>query len=265
MKMTTKRIYCISTFVFALSFLLTNCQSNKKDESLSLKGITPVVIAKKGNEVFQYWEFANKPLTWMVNTAQVAELDSYKDSLETILGKNSFQSAVQKEAANNNPIDTMHSENGDLINARLVHSGSVGIIRPMNSLEAQLLNYQLARYPLLSHPTEFHGFILLHDSLNLIRVYFAASDQPWPPKPTVILESIKNDLKLGWNLKYHMHNHYEPKTNSYVGILAPSMADAQFFAFLSEDFSLGNALITNGFYTVEINRNEFSKFKAHHN
>lgn len=157
----------------------------------------------------------------------------------------------------------LNTKNGDSINAQLVHSKTLGKIRPINFLEAQLLDYQLNRYPLLSHPTEFHGFILLHDSLNLVRVYFASSDQPWPPKPKVILESIKNDLKHGWTLKYHLHNHYEPKSNNYLGILAPSMTDAQYYLFLSEEYNLGHALITNGFHTVEIQGGEFPKLKLH--
>jgi len=249
------------TLVFAITYLLTNCQNNKTEQLFSLKELAPVVLETKGKEIFQYWQLENKSLLWATDLGQVTALKSYRDSLEIVLGKESFDRAVKKEASQSNTADTLPSENGDLINARLVHSGRVGKIRAVNFLEAQLLNYQLSRYPLLSHPTEFHGFILTNDSLNQVRVYFAASDQPWPPKPTVILESIKMDLKQGWNLKYHLHNHYEPKINNYVGILAPSLADAQFFGFLSEDFNLGNALITNGFNSVEIARKEFAKFK----
>ena len=91
------------------------------------------------------------------------------------------------------------------------------------------------------------------------RVYFAASDQPWPPKPGVILEAVKKDLKQGWTFKYHLHNHYEPISNHYLGILAPSMTDAQYYMFLSEEYKLEESLITNGFHTVEIKRNEFHK------
>jgi len=221
-----------------------------------------VVMEQKGNEIFQYWEFENEPLIWGMNIGEVPALKSYRDSLERVLGKNGFEAAVQKEASQNDSQDIPDSGNGDRINARLVHSGRVGTIRSMNLLEAELLNYQLSRYPLLSHPTEFHAFILFHDSLHHVRVYFAASDQPWPPKPAVILESIKKDLKQSWKLRYHMHNHYEPKSNNYVGILAPSVADAQYFAFLSEDFNLDKALITNGFYTVEIESREFPKFRT---
>ena len=44
-----------------------------------------------------------------------------------------------------------------------------------------------------------------------------------------------------------------------MGILAPSMTDAQYYMFLSEEYKLEESLITNGFHTVEIKRNEFHK------
>ena len=263
--MKQKIIYNISILVFAITFLHTSCRNNKTVQTFSLKDLEPVVMEYKGKEVFQYWEFENKPFLWGTALGQAIALKSYKDSLELELEPEKFRQVVEKEASQNNSLDTQDSENGDLINAQLVHSGNVGKIRTINFLEAELLNYQLIRYPLLSHPTEFHGFILLHDSLNHVRVYFAASDQPWPPKPKVILESIKKDLKQGWKLKYHLHNHYEPKSRNYIGILAPSLADAQYYKFLSEDFDLENAIITNGIHTVEIESKEFSKFMAHGN
>lgn len=87
---------------------------------------------------------------------------------------------------------------GDAFIVQLVRSAKAGRVRPINELEAQLLEYQLDRYPLLSHPTEFHGFMLIHDSIGKVRCYFGASDQPWPPKPNVILDAIENDLYNGF-------------------------------------------------------------------
>jgi hypothetical protein len=261
--MSIKKFQGIATLVFTLGCLFLGYLINKSNQTFSLRDVSPVVLGTKGNEVFQYWEFEDKPLYWEVDPKAGIALKSYRDSLELVLGKDIFKTAVQKEA-NQSKDDTLpDSVNGDRMNAHLVHSGRIGKIRSLNLLEAELLSYQLDRYPLLSHPTEFHGFILTNDSLKHLRVYFAASDQPWPPKPSVIIESIKTDLKQGWKLSYHLHNHYEPKANNYVGILAPSMADAQFFRFLNEDFGLTKALVTNGFHTVEIESRDFSKLKAH--
>lgn len=251
-------------FLLVIIFI-TSCRNNRNEQEIYLKTPIPFVMEKKGAEIFQYWEFNNNPFLWDTNFVQPPSLRLYEDSLNNILGKDTFMLAVQKLALQDPSFKSVSTQNGDSINAQLIHSKSLGKIRPINYLEAQLLNYQLNRYPLLSHPTEFHGFILLHDSLNMVRVYFAASDQPWPPKPSIILEAVKNDLKMGWTFKYHLHNHYEPKENNYLGILAPSTSDAQYFSFLSEEYHLKEALITNGFHTVEIQSEEFGKLRSPEN
>ena len=258
--MNLKTSYWPGFLLFCIYFLL-GCNTNNKQPDLALKTLPPIVIEKKGAEIFQYWEFRNDPLLWNSYNLSPTNLQSYKDSLENLLGKDTFMQTIQRVAFQDISYHVIKTTNGDSINAQLVHSNTLGEIRTINYLEAQLLDYELSRYPLLSHPTEFHGFILIHDSLKLVRVYFAASDQPWPPKPNVILEAVKKDLKQGWTFKYHLHNHYE-KAHQFVGILAPSMADAQYYGFLSEKYSLKNALITNGFHTVEIKSSEFPKFKA---
>jgi hypothetical protein len=257
-----KKIYLIGLF-FLVLICITSC--GIKEQHISLNTLPPFILKESGAEIFQYWEFKNNPLLWDTNFIQLPNLKLYKDSLISLLGNEIFKFHVQKLALQDIFFKSVNTQNGDSINAQLIHSKILGKIRPINYLEAQLLDYQMNRYPLLSHPTEFHGFILLHDSLNIVRVYFASSDQPWPPKPTIILESLKNDLKMGWTFKYHLHNHYEPKSNNYLGILAPSTSDAQYFSFLSEEYNLKQAIITNGFHTVEVQSEEFQKLKSPEN
>lgn len=247
-----------------LSIFMMSCHSIK-EQHIILKTLPPVMLEKNGIEIFQFWEFTNDPYLWDTNFVQPTSLKLYKNSVSNVLGKDAFRLKILELAFQDTSYKPMNTKNGDSINAQLIHSKILGIIRPINYLEAQLLDYQISRYPLLSHPTEFHGFILFHDSLKLVRVYFAASDQPWPPKPNVILEAVKNDLKMGWTFKYHLHNHYESKVNDYLGILAPSISDAQYYLFLSEEYSLNQAIITNGFHTVEIQREEFKKLKSPEN
>lgn len=256
-----RRTKSLSGALLLIITIAIGCNDNRDGQRISLKTLPPVVMMKNGAEIFQYWEFKNDPSLWDTSFAQPPSLLLYKDSLITLLGKDTFNLTVQKLAFQSVSFKTSNTDNGDAINAELIHAKTIGKIRPINYLEAQLVDYQISRYPLLSHPTEFHGLILLHDSLNLVRVYFAASDQPWPPKPAVILEAVKNDLKQGWTFKYHLHNHYEPKSNHYVGILAPSMTDAQFHMFLAEDYNLEKSLVTNGLHTVEIDRSDFQKLK----
>ncbi|MEN2283111.1 hypothetical protein AAGF08_13290 [Algoriphagus sp. SE2] len=60
-----------------------------------------------------------------------------------------------------------------------------------------------------------------------------------------------------------MHNHYEPASNGYLGILAPSMADAQYYKMLADNYQVEQALITNGMHTVVINAKDFGRFESH--
>ncbi|MBK9249767.1 MAG: hypothetical protein IPM69_17085 [Ignavibacteria bacterium] len=243
--------------------LLTGCISSGIKQTVSLQTITPVILKKNGNEIFHYWQLPNKPSLWGTKLGTVPELELFRDSLKNILGNERFTEMLHRQSSQDVPEDTAAAHNGDAYNSNRIHTGKSGTIRAINFLEAALLNYQLSRYPFLSHPTEFHGFIVFNQSKDSVRVYFAASDQPWPPKATILLQSIADDIQHGWKLAYHLHNHYEPKAKNYLGILAPSMADAQFYTFLQAEYGLRKALITNGFHTVEIDSSEFLKFKAH--
>lgn len=260
-KMKNKRYWIELTFLVLI--FMTSCVS--KNQPIALKTLPPFILKESGTEIFQYWEFNDYSSLWDTNFIQPPNLKLYKDSLNSLLGNDTLKFTIHKLALQDLAFKSVNTQNGDTINAQLIHSKILGKIRNINYLEAQLLDYQMSRYPLLSHPTEFHGFILLHDSLNTVRVYFAASDQPWPPKPNIILEAVKNELQMGWTFKYHLHNHYEPKSNNYLGILAPSTSDAQYFSFLAEEYNLNKAIITNGFHTVEIEREEFQKLKLPEN
>ncbi len=254
------KLHFLCLIIFILSW---GCKSSNP-ASFSLIKLDPTVLAENGTEVFQYWELDNDKTLWKFDPGEVQAIGVYRDSLKMVLGQERYEHAILKEASQNLKTDKqIEPENGDMINAQLVHSGSLGKIRAINLLEAQLLNYQLSKYPLLSHPTEFHGFIAEQDSLNRIRVYFAASDQPWPPKPNIIISELQKEMLNGWKLKYHLHNHYESSLKNYVGIMAPSLADAQYYKWLYEKFKIEKALITNGFNTVEIESEEFAEFISH--
>ncbi len=169
---------------------------------------------------------------------EVKELYTYRDSLKLKLGVENYEATIQKESTQSLSKSLIGAaQNGDRINAMLVHTGSVGEIRKINFLESQILNYQIKRFPLLGHPTKFHAFIALNEGLGQIRIYFASSDTQWPPKPKILIEELQKEIRQGWKLKYNLHNHYELESNNYLGILAPSLADAQYFKMLSERFN----------------------------
>lgn len=245
-----------------LIVLIQGCKDTKEPEINSIESEKKVIINEEGNEEFFFWELKDEKDLWEFDLGEVEALKQYQDSLKLALGSQNFESAVKKESAHDlkkSLID--EEENGDKINALLIHTGSIGEIRKINYLESQILNYQINRFPMFSHPTEFHGFIT--EKEGRIRVYFGASDTEWPPHPTILLTELEKEIKNGWKLIGHLHNHYCKKNENYVGILAPSLADAQYYKMLKERFELTEAMITNGFHTVAIESKDFEKFESH--
>ena len=247
-----------------LAVLFIGCASNNFIKQTSFLSLEKVILKEEGPEQFLYWEIENAKSLWATELGSVAALVAYQDSLSRALGPDQFKQAVAKEETQALPKTIIATaENGDRKNALLVHSGSLGKIRKINFLEAQVLNYQMERYPMFSQPTEFHGFIATHEEQQKLRVYFGASDTEWPPHPDALIEQLEKDRKQGWTLTYHLHNHYCKQDKDYIGILAPSLADAQYFKMLAERFQVKKTLITNGFHTVELEPREFYKFAAH--
>lgn len=250
--------------IILLLLMIIGCGEVTPPTIQSIDKEKKVVLKKEYPEEYSYWEFDDKPGFWGLETGSVKAIKEYKDSVKQALGNQTYQQAIKKETETNLDKALIEKEeNGDRINALLVHSGSVGKIRKINYLEAQLLNYQLTKFPLFSKPTEFIAFIARNEDLGKIRVYFCSSDTEWPPKPHLLIEELKKEMKQGWTLISNVHNHYCKEEKNYIGILAPSLADAQYFKWLKKDFHLPEALITNGFHTVVIDSSDFATFESH--
>jgi len=246
-----------------LILFFQGCNFIKSNENKSIEGLEKVMLFNDGSTEFYYFELENKDELWESELGEITALEKYKDSLKLQLGNKKYEEAIKKESQQTLGAHLLERAlDGDSINALLVHTRSIGIIRNINFIESYILNYQIGRFPMLSRPTEFHGFILKNEETEIIRVYFGASNTEWPPHPTIILNEL-DKLSNDWKLIYHLHNHYCKKENDYVGILAPSLADAQYYKMLKERFSLEKALITNGFHTVEIDKEDFEKFESH--
>lgn len=246
-----------------LTILFIRCDTDTSVENLLMKDVKKIILSKEGTTEFFYFELKDRPEIWTSNPGNILAIQSYRDSVLLQLGNSKYEQTVLRESIQN--LKSKHLKtaiNGDSINALLVHTGKIGTIRDMNFLESYLLNYQISRFPLFSKPTEFHGFILRNEKNGIIRVYFGASDTEWPPQPRIILKDL-SELDKNWKLIYHLHNHYCKEDGDYIGILAPSLADAQYFKMLKEQFNLEKAIITNGFHTVEIDSSDFEKFESH--
>lgn len=257
--MNRNKIFRIDYYLIIVTIILSFTKIYAND-SIDLQKLKPNILSSQKNEIFLFWEFKQDISIWSKYSTPLTALEMYKDSLRLKLGDTKLNSIVEKQATQNEIYKAFPST-GDDYNFAIIHCGNVGRINPINNIEAQILNYQISRFPLLSVPTEFHAFILINETTNNIRIYFAADDKPFPPKPNIILDEIEKDLKIGWKLKCHLHNHYEPKSNNYIGIMAPSTADAEYYSFLKEDFGLENALITNGFNTLILHNSDFQYFR----
>lgn len=248
--------YCI----FISISLIMGCKNLKTDNKISLLEYPPKILSIDGNELFQYWEIENSEYLKASDLGNIKYLQAYRDSISKSIGDSLVQKMISKERQQLKPV-------GDIIdslnNYDRIHNGYVGKIREINFLEAQILNYQASRFPMFSQPTEFHAFIMSNDSLKKLRIYFGASDQPWPPKPKPIISHVESSLNEGWYLKYHLHNHYEAESDNFIGVMAPSLADAHYFKVLKTRFNLECAMITNGFSTLVLNENDFQKLNSH--
>jgi len=254
----------LTPILLTLLIGVTGCVASGLDRKFNIYEQSKTPLGIEGLAEFFYWEFDENELLWGLEIGELSGIKGFRDSLNLRLGQSRFEKVINKESTQSLDEELLLTAiNGDRRNALMIHTGKIGHIRPINLLEAQILNYQLVKYPLISHPTEFHGFIAFNEIQNKYRVYFGASDQPWPPRPDLLLQQLTSDIKNGWQLKYHLHNHYEPESKDFLGILAPSMSDAQYFKMLSEEFDLEKALITNGFHTVEIRSEDFAKLESY--
>ena len=244
---------------------ITACGQTEQAPSLPNLLDTPVIILEKnGPEIFQTWEFRDQAYWGNASTGNAPFLEDYRLALSDTLGAETLAAEVERRSRQDIPFPTeTDSLDGDQLNAAYVQSGQLGEVRPINLLEAQLLNYQASRFPLFDKPTEFHAFILAGNKPKRLRVYYAASDTPWPPKATPLMEHIRQDLANGWLLQHHLHNHYNEEKDKYVGTLAPSLADAHYYKMLRDEYGVVSTLITNGFHTVEIQKEDFDFFQSH--
>lgn len=257
----------LPSLIIALLFIVHSCSvpssGHHQQKKLSFDELDPKILEINGKEVFQFWEFDDHTKWWKFDVGKIESIILYQDSIKALL-QSDFQSTLDKERFQNAQVAKIaKDEDRDKMNLDLVQKSLLGTIREMSYLEAQLLNYQLSQYPLLSHPTEFHAFIAKHEGNNLIRVYFAASDQGFPPQPRIIISELEKEVKNGWILHAHLHNHYGDKKSGYFGKMAPSLADAQYYKMLRDKFDIEEALITNGFSTVVIPAANFDRFESH--
>jgi hypothetical protein len=144
-------------------------------------------------------------------------------------------------------------------NGELVRSGRVGRIAPPTCIERLLFARHAARFPMLTHPTEFGAFVVRGQ--GRVKVYFTSLDRVGGKLRSAITALVAADVASGLVLMGHLHNHpflfdrvpgdrmwTTPATVADVaGGLAPSLTDVQLYRSFRAELNLEEAWLTNGF------------------
>lgn len=227
--------------------------------------VAPVVLRQAADTVEQSWTFEAGQLPERVTLSDLPALSSFLDTVRVRVGALDARALLERQIAYYAARPDSDSQ-GEAANGRIVLGGSAGRLRPVDCLEALLVDYQAARFPMASHPTEFHAVVMERSDAGRrrVRVYFAASGAPWPPKASLLFERAAADRAAGWRAVAHLHNHpFELASGGDIdGANAPSLTDVQFWRYLRESLGIESARVTNGFATFEAPAAAFDRLHA---
>lgn len=139
-------------------------------------------------------------------------------------------------------------------------SSKVGKIRPINCLEAYLMDAHLSQ---LSGKSEFQAYILSHSIEKNFLVIVNSIEKNYVEEDLRSRKALYNYLKKGWRLYLHLHNHPFSFNNPYgdiAGTLVPSWPDISMYRELYRRYGLKTAIVTNGFHSLELSSEEFNSF-----
>jgi predicted small lipoprotein YifL len=166
----------------------------------------------------------------------------------------------------------------EVANMEVVLAGRAGQIAPVNCLESWLLARQSARHPMLEWPTELGAFVLRKQDAGgqRLRVYFSSGNRVGGRISQEVLARIDEDLKQGWVVLAHLHNHpfmfdrkpgdrtwaTEETQDDIGGGVSPSTTDVWFYRSNHAHTGLRGAWVTNGFHTLHLTAAELPLLQA---
>jgi hypothetical protein len=216
----------------------------------------PTVLRREGNSVLQVWELPAAAV-WFGNTVPDAPgYLAYRAAIRQAGGDRARPVADPPQPKDDADRELWRREDH---NAALMYAAG-GEVRPIRCLEAALFALQDARYSELTRPTEFIAHILRRD--DRLKLYFAASDQMFPPKQFYGLEKVSADVTAGWEYWVVLHNHTVRTLDGKpaLGVPAPSTSDVQLFKGLVGDLGLREVWVTNGMYTGIVRSENLGQF-----
>jgi hypothetical protein len=227
--------------------------------------VATVVLRQAADTVYQSWTFQAGELPAEPALARLPALSAFLDTVRARVGPLDARAQLARQIAYYAARPDSDSQ-GEAENGRLVLAGAVGALRPASCMEALLVDYQAARFPMAGHPTEFHAVVMERGdgASRDVRVYFAASGAPWPPRANLLLERVAADRGEGWRAVAHLHNHpfLFAGEGDVAGANAPSLTDVQFWRHLRDDLGIESARVTNGFATFDAPASSFDRLRA---
>lgn len=223
------------------------------------------MLHQAADTLIQSWTFDATELPARAPDAGPPALAAFLDTVRARVGSLDARAQLERQVAYYAARPDADSQ-GEAANGRLVLGGTVGTLRPADCLEALLVDYQAARFPMASHPTEFHAMVMERGAAvsRQLRVYFAASGAPWPPRATQLFDRVAADREEGWRAVAHLHNHpfLFASEGDIAGANAPSLTDVQFWRHLRDDLGVESARVTNGFATFDAPASSFDLLHA---
>ncbi len=219
----------------------------------------PTVVRSLDDAVLQYWEVEDRALWFEPVLPTDSAYAAYRQQVEALGADQAQPEQYVPEGEQDN-----EGWRRELHNVAQAYGGAAGTVRPIACLEAVLFAYQNARYPQLDHPTEFLALVLRNqvEERHVLRVYFGAGDEMFPPKTVYGFDEVERDVAAGWTYVAMLHNHtiQDADGEARLGVPAPSVSDVQLLHGLVENYGLERVWVTNGFYTLDMPTDKLDRY-----
>ncbi|MCP3100545.1 hypothetical protein LZ198_16875 [Myxococcus sp. K15C18031901] len=239
----------------------------RPDEVIAVEG-TPLP-----GELHEVFDVPDAPAWWEA-APEDAERQRYREDLRARLGEQGLAQHTLLDRSRALFATRKDGARREAENSARVLDGSTGTVGPSSCLEWRLFQRQTRRFPMLSHPTEFHAYVLRGQ--GRLRIYLSGADHVGGKLRAEVTDRVAADVARGFTLVAHLHNHNfmfdrepgdrmwtTPETVDDVGGgVAPSLSDVQAYRGLRESLGLRGAWVTNGLETGRFTAEDFDRLSA---
>ncbi|MBI3553858.1 MAG: hypothetical protein HY077_15290 [Elusimicrobia bacterium] len=244
--------------IAAFLLLVFVCSVGTGTETCSFPG-PPTVVLKDEKRLLQYWEVEDSA-KW--TSGFLPDSAGYWRFVRFVRSRLDVSEVHRYVSAPDLPTTQ------DKQNSKLMLSGGIGDLRPIDCLEALLFSVQAQRHPMETQPTEFLALILRRDDEGKgprLKIWYFTVDQPGIGRPGPITDSAEKDVAAGWKpfLNLHNHNFFFDKTPIVPGAAWPSANDVQVMKNLSfHGLPLERTAVTDGFITSHLRPDELKRLRG---